>query len=110
MAGIGRYRLLALALLIGLAFGLPLQDLGADASPGTSVDAPMAPDGDGCDHPGKGASCQASWCVLCPALSPAGLVVADDGGTTVPAVPDERGHGLTVRPRPPPPRLLLLRA
>ena len=107
MAGIGRYCLFTVALLMGLAFGLPFQGLGVDTSPGMNVDAPMAPGGDGCDHPGKGVSCQASWCALCPARSPAGLVMVDDGGTTVPAAPDEHGHGLTVRPHPPPPRLLL---
>lgn len=97
--------LCAVALLLWLASGLPLHGLGTDAS-AASVGMVIVPDCASCDVPCKDASCPPAWCVLCPALLPAGLILPAGDETVVPASTDERGRGLSLRPRPPPPRLL----
>jgi hypothetical protein len=106
MAGTRWHCLYAVALLLWLALGLPPHGIGADAAAVASVGLSMTLDCDSCDAPGDDASCPPTWCVLCPALVPAGPAILDGTGTAVPVPADERGRGLSLRPRPPPPRFL----
>lgn len=105
MAGKGWHCLCAVVLLLWLALGLPPRGFEADA-PAASAGMSMVPDCGSLDAPGMDASCPPAWCFLCPALLPADLVLPDGRGMVVPIITDERGAGLNVRPRPPPPRLL----
>lgn len=106
MAGKGCHRLCAVALLLWLALGLPSHGPGADAfAAGDGM--PVTLDCGGPDVPGDDASCPPpAWYHLCPAMLPAALALPDGRGTVAPPLADERGSGLAVRPRPPPPRLL----
>jgi hypothetical protein len=107
MASKGWCFLCAAALLLWLAFGLPLHGIGADASTAATVGVPMMLDCESCDPAGEHASCTPAWCVLCPVLLPTGLVMPAIGTAILPARADERGQGLALRPPRPPPRRLL---
>ena len=106
MAGKGRLILCVAVFLLGLTLGLPPRGSGGTDVPAVMNQAvAMMPDCR-CDHPSLDNSCPPAWCTLCPALLPAGLVMPGSAGATAPAPADELGHGLTLRPHPPPPRLL----
>ncbi len=95
----------AVVFLLWLALGLPPHGFGVDAS-AAGAGMPVTFGCGGPDAPGDEASCPPpAWCHLCPALVPAALVLSDGRGTVVPPLTDERGGGLDVRPRPPPPKL-----